>query len=178
MKFPIVKLNMKVIINNNVLFEPKYNIIYRTDDHTLHYLLPSSATRLLSEFINKNGILLSRRHLLDHVWRRKGYTASEANLNNAISTLRKGFSELKTDRTIIITIPKKGFQFKANITIQQDNDKPPLVSNAHALSRVKKKIISKNKDGFNNRKEHTFILLVIAAILSALIITAIIESKI
>lgn len=166
---------MKVIINDNVLFEPKFNILYRSDDHTLHYLLPSSATRLLSEFINKNGVLLSRKYLLDTVWKRKGYTASEANLNNAISIIRKGFFELKADRAIINTIPKRGFQFKANVTItQEQNKKQPDKHDSVSFLLEKTK---NNKKEYKNRKGYRFIILVTVFLFLALIITAIIESK-
>lgn len=68
--------------------------------------------RLLSILVRNNKILISRERLLNEVWGDYGLKASNNNLNNYISMLRKAFSSLGEDN-IVITQPRLGFRFTA-----------------------------------------------------------------
>ncbi len=77
------------------------------------------ASRLLSLFIRNNNKLLLRERLLNEVWVEHGLKASNNNLNNYISGLRKSLAQCGAEE-IVITYPRQGFKFSAK-SIQKTN---------------------------------------------------------
>lgn len=107
---------MKYIINRSVVFEPQFGTLsIQNDVLERSFTLLPPACRLLNELIKFEGKPVTREHLLKYVWEDYGFTASDANLNNNISTLRKGFETLEQPRSIILTIPRGGFQLSAHL---------------------------------------------------------------
>lgn len=67
---------------------------------------------LLLECLIKNpGVVLSRQELIDHAW--KDRVVTQGSLNQAISNLRLLLSDDQR-REIIVTIPRRGYQFNAD----------------------------------------------------------------
>ncbi|QXN64756.1 winged helix-turn-helix domain-containing protein [Serratia fonticola] len=106
---------MKYIINNSVVFDVNSRTLSIQGDSERSIDLPAPSGRLLSEFIRVKGQLVTRDHLLKHVWEDYGFVVSSANLNNHISVLRRSFISLDQTGAIINTIPKLGFQFDAEV---------------------------------------------------------------
>lgn len=81
-------------------------------------LKPTS--RLLSLFIKNNNKLLLRERLLNDVWVEHGLKASNNNLNNYVSGLRKSLAQFGAEE-IIVTYPRQGFKFIAE-SIHETNE--------------------------------------------------------
>lgn len=119
---------MKYIINNTIIYDARKGTLslLKSDDKEMVLLKPSQ--RLLSLFIESNNNIVDRERLLNEVWNNHGLTASNNNLSNYISGLRKTLSQLGED-DILVTYPRQGFKFVAkSITLlgeEGDNSKTP-----------------------------------------------------
>ncbi|AWS49839.1 MULTISPECIES: winged helix-turn-helix domain-containing protein [Providencia] len=105
---------MKYIINDKVIYDESAQTLSR-DNTIISLTLPCS--QLLSVFIKKQNIVISRDYLLEKVWGKLGRVSSNHNLSQNIFLLRKNLSELGLEK-IIETIPKQGFKFVASATIE------------------------------------------------------------
>lgn len=113
---------MKYTINNFVEFDSCTGILSLVDDRNIAVQLSKPGSRLLNEMITHSGITLTREELLQNVWENHGLIPSSNNLSNHISFLRKIFAQLGMDENMIITSPREGFRFAANV--QTIGDKP------------------------------------------------------
>lgn len=106
---------MKYIINNKFLFD--FNDLELSDSKHPEIVtkLKKPVGRLLLEFLHNSKVNVSREYLLEKVWSTNMFTASNAGLNNYISDLRKAFSLVGCEDDIIITLPKFGFRFEADV---------------------------------------------------------------
>lgn len=103
---------MIYIINDNLLFDSEeYLLCNKLSNKTL--TLSAISSRLFCELLN-NPAGVTREHLLNVVWSEHGLTASNNNLNNHISILRKHLEELAGLNDLIKTEPKKGFALNRN----------------------------------------------------------------
>lgn len=112
---------MAFLINKQIVFSSELKQLSLYLDSDSYVVLSNPATRLIMEFLQKNGVTLSREHLLKHVWEDYGSTPSNNNLYMAVSELRKAFRILGMTDTVISTIPKAGFLFEAEIEAIQIN---------------------------------------------------------
>lgn len=113
-----MKLNMFFICNNSILFNPETHTISLSGQSESSITLSASAVRLLQEFIRHKGEDLSREILIMHVWESFGFTPSGNNLSKTVSELRKAFQALGESHNVIVTVPRFGFRFEADITSQ------------------------------------------------------------
>lgn len=107
-------------INNNVLFNEDECTLAHIDNTATKIVLLKPSTRLLSLFIRNNNVLLLRDKLLNDVWVEYGLKASNNNLNNYVSGLRKSLAQFGEEE-LIVTYPRQGFKFSADI-IQEINE--------------------------------------------------------
>ncbi|EPK0250828.1 winged helix-turn-helix domain-containing protein [Serratia marcescens] len=107
-------------INNNVLFNEDECTLAHIDNTATKIVLLKPSTRLLSLFVRNNNALLLRDKLLNDVWVEHGLKASNNNLNNYVSGLRKSLAQFGEEE-LIVTYPRQGFKFSANI-IQEVNE--------------------------------------------------------
>ncbi|EMH1202859.1 winged helix-turn-helix domain-containing protein [Serratia marcescens] len=107
-------------INNNVIFNEDECTLAHVDNTATKIALLKPSTRLLSLFIRNNNVLLLRERLLNDVWVEHGLKASNNNLNNYVSGLRKSLAQFG-EEDLIVTYPRQGFKFSANI-IQEVNE--------------------------------------------------------
>lgn len=82
------------------------------DNASNRIALLKPTSRLLSLFIKNNNKLLLRERLLNDVWVDHGLKASNNNLNNYVSGLRKSLAQFGAEE-IIVTYPRQGFKFIA-----------------------------------------------------------------
>ncbi|MDT3252446.1 winged helix-turn-helix domain-containing protein [Serratia sp. root2] len=103
---------MKFIINKRLKFHDDRSLLEIIDDPMEAVVLTATLSRLLSLLVRNNNTLLTRDYILTQVWDDHGQTASNNNLNNYISMLRKTLSTLG-ESDIIVTMPRQGFMFTA-----------------------------------------------------------------
>ena len=101
-------------INNNVLYNEGECTLVHIDNSTTKISLLKPSARLLSLFIRNNNVLLLRDKLLNEVWVEHGLKASNNNLNNYVSGLRKSLAQFG-EEDLIVTYPRQGFKFSADI---------------------------------------------------------------
>lgn len=111
---------MHFIFNNSFLFNPDTQQLCLFDQAESAVTLSAPSARLLQEFIHHNGQDLSRDALIKHVWEDYGFTPSGNNLNKSISEIRRGIESLGISCQPIVTIPKYGFRFEAEISCLAD----------------------------------------------------------
>lgn len=56
--------------------------------------------------------------MIARVWEEFGFTPSGNNLNKAVSELRKSFQSLGEGHELIVTVPRYGFRFDADVIFQ------------------------------------------------------------
>ncbi|CAI1800413.1 winged helix-turn-helix domain-containing protein [Serratia fonticola] len=103
---------MNYIINGSLLFDTEEHLL-SNEQNNKTLTLSAISSRLLCELL-KNPAGVTREHLLNVVWSEHGLTASNNNLNNHISILRKHLEELADLHDLIKTVPKKGFALNRN----------------------------------------------------------------
>lgn len=113
-------------------------ITFDTEDASLVNLLTGdcvelsqTSTRLLAELLNHRGDILSRNEIFQSVFDKYGARASNSNLNQYISTLRRNLSDLGVEKEIIVTVPRIGFKIAEDAIINNDREyrTPFLVEN-------------------------------------------------
>lgn len=109
---------MFFICNNSLLFDPEAHAISLVGQPESVLTLSAPAVRLLQEFIKYKGRDLSREELIARVWEEFGFTPSGNNLNKAVSELRKSFQSLGEGYEFIVTVPRYGFRFEADVIFQ------------------------------------------------------------
>ncbi|MHA7847400.1 winged helix-turn-helix domain-containing protein [Serratia sp. D1N4] len=106
---------MKYIINEELIFDTEESTLSPVRNDT-KLEMSTIAVRLLSEILtHSSGV--TREHLLSAVWSDHGLKASNNNLNNHISLLRKHLEELAGLDDLIKTLPKKGFILNKNYRV-------------------------------------------------------------
>ncbi|ENE2355442.1 helix-turn-helix domain-containing protein [Serratia marcescens] len=103
---------MRFLINNRIVFDEDNSTLALAEENVDPVTLTTIANRLLALLVKNNGILISRDFIFSTVWDDHGKTASNSNLNNYISSLRRTFSSLGEDE-ILVTVPRQGFMFTA-----------------------------------------------------------------
>ncbi|MER5117048.1 winged helix-turn-helix domain-containing protein [Serratia marcescens] len=100
-------------INNRVLFNESEGTLEQVGNDKNRVTLLKPTSRLLSLFIRHNNHLILREQLLNEVWVEHGLKASNNNLNNYVSGLRKSLAYFG-EESLIITYPRQGFKFYAH----------------------------------------------------------------
>lgn len=113
---------MSYIINLVIGFNPDEGAIYIVSNPNTKVILAKPANRLFIELIENAGNIVTRETLLNNVWGSHGFAASNSNLNNYISLLRKSISSLGIEQEIIKTLPKKGFVISSKVVIEKVED--------------------------------------------------------
>lgn len=84
--------------------------------------LSQTSTRLLAELLEHQGDLLSRNEIFQSVFDKYGARASNSNLNQYISTLRRNLCDLGVEKEIIVTVPRIGFKISEDAIINNDRE--------------------------------------------------------
>ncbi|WP_442996165.1 MULTISPECIES: winged helix-turn-helix domain-containing protein [unclassified Serratia (in: enterobacteria)] len=110
---------MIFVINKKIKYNEYEGMLEDIDDPENTILLVKPACRLLSIFVRNNDMLIKRKQLLDEVWEDYGLKATDSNLNNYISGLRRSLAKIDSEE-LIITYPRQGFKFVAKKITRQD----------------------------------------------------------
>lgn len=103
------------LIENIIIFNEESQEIFIDGESENMLTLPAPSARLLSELIKTNGSMVTRETLLTRVWEDHGYRASNSNLNNYLSILRRNLTALLPESMLITTLPKQGIIFQARV---------------------------------------------------------------
>ena len=105
------------LIDNNIAFLAERQVLKNTDTGA-EVALNLVATQLLAFLLQHADAVCERNELLDTVFARNHFSATDGNLNRHIMVLRRAFEELHCEADVIITVPKAGFKI-GSVAIRQ-----------------------------------------------------------
>lgn len=129
---------MAYVINNRIIYREDISELCVIDDEQPKVSLTATINRLLLVFIKNDNKVLSRDFLLSHVWGSYGQIESGNNLNNALSQLRKAFSELG-ENEVLVTLPKQGIQLQARVFRTEEPADDTVVKRVSVMADTGKK---------------------------------------
>lgn len=117
---------MEYIFNDCVIFKETEGLRYKQQ---VQATVPMSALQagVLIELIKAQGEPVRRDDLLDHVWEKNGYPASNHSLNHNIGFLRNALKSIGINEAII-TIHRVGFKLSTEVDVQIWQPEPELFS--------------------------------------------------
>lgn len=134
-------------IEDSVIFSPEDTGLYQHNQTDSIVAISSAAARLFTLLIKNRGNIVERDTILEKVWDEYGLQASNNNLNQCLSTLRRIIKNMGIDKNIIETIPKVGLRISHAIQIEEINLQPPTQPEPEpepaATGRARKKIQKK-----------------------------------
>ena len=100
------------------------------DGQSIH--LPAKAFDLLVVMAENSSTLMERERLFELLW--PGQFVEESNLSVTVSALRKALGERKGEERYILTIPRQGYRFIADVTSDESLTEPDAVASAEQLA--------------------------------------------
>ncbi|MGA4650070.1 winged helix-turn-helix domain-containing protein [Citrobacter portucalensis] len=135
---------MIVIIEKKVEFDSAACLLRNVqtiDETTISFI----QAQLLTLLLNHRGFAVSRNEIFETIFDVHGAHATNNNLNQNISVLRKYLLQLGIDGEVIITVPRVGFMIADNLLIEILQKKPaPIDVNTSVTDNqsITKKILS------------------------------------
>ncbi|UJF18772.1 winged helix-turn-helix domain-containing protein [Vibrio sp. SS-MA-C1-2] len=111
----------KKLINKKFIFDSENSELINIAIPDDIVRLGSNENRALQFLIDNRQSTVSRQQLHAYIWRDHGFEVDDSSLTQAISTLRKLLQDSTKSPEYIKTIPKRGYQFIANIENNSDN---------------------------------------------------------
>ncbi|UAN65187.1 winged helix-turn-helix domain-containing protein [Serratia sp. JSRIV006] len=143
------------LIEGDVLFCPNSVGFYHQELQEEIVTISSSAARLFSFLIKNKGEIVEREVLLQKVWDDYGLQASNNNLNQCLSTLRRIIKSMGIDKNIIETIPKVGLRIASDVAIEEI-----------AINQGEPELPRKEKKNFLSKIKITYVLIALVIILT------------
>ena len=114
---------MRYLINKDIHFRNNDGAIWKGDENSVlePVTLTATTSRLLTYLLEKHGEVASRDDILESVWSSHGLRSSNNSLNKYIADLRKMFSYLELTEEVIITVPRIGFMFSRDISVEYEH---------------------------------------------------------
>lgn len=106
-------------INNTINFRDTDGVIWLVQDEESSISLTTTTSRLLAFLLERQGVVVNRDEILSQVWDAHGLRSSNNSLNKYISDLRNIFRNLGYSEEIIITVPRIGFMFSADVELEK-----------------------------------------------------------
>lgn len=106
-------------INNTINFRDSDGLIWLDGDEASSIALTTTTSRLLAFLLERHGEVVPRDEILNFVWDAHGLRSSNNSLNKYISDLRNIFRNMGYSEEIIITVPRIGFMFSADIPVEK-----------------------------------------------------------
>lgn len=125
-------------IEGNILFCPNNVGFYHDGFYDELVAISSPAARLFSFLIERKGEIVDRDVLLQKVWEDYGLQASNNNLNQCLSTLRRIIKSMGIEKNIIETVPKVGLKIAEDAVIEEINDNQNRVTTTEKTTKKKK----------------------------------------
>jgi DNA-binding winged helix-turn-helix (wHTH) protein len=107
-------------IDEDINYREDDGALWRTTESEVVVRLSITPARILSYLLQNKDRVIDRNELLENIWDKHGFQASNNSLSQNISVLRKTFSELGYEGELIQTIHKIGFRINMNIDIETE----------------------------------------------------------
>ncbi|NNE98785.1 MAG: hypothetical protein HKN25_07170 [Pyrinomonadaceae bacterium] len=95
--------------------------------------LTPKAYETLQVLIKNNGKVITKNEILDEVW--ENTYVEEATLAQNISTLRKALAKYDKTKDFIVTIPRRGYRFVADVT-EINSEEEELIVEKHTVTHI------------------------------------------
>lgn len=106
------------IINDNIEFRPDSKKLISLTNPELNVVLTTPASRCLLLLLNASPEVVLQQTFFKQVWEDEGMLVPANTLYQNISIIRRGLRSVgETDRTLVATVPRKGFQIDKNVKI-------------------------------------------------------------
>lgn len=109
--------HIEYVIGKKIRYVPASEILHLVSSPEELVVLSPACNRLLQLLLSSQGTVLSRDAIFSVLWEQYGYTPSNSSLNTYISLIRKAFINLGLSEDIVVTIPKVGFIFSPDISV-------------------------------------------------------------
>lgn len=110
------------IINDNVKFTPENKAIVSLINPELSAVLTTPASRCFEILLESYPEVVSHKDIFDYVWGDAGASVPLNTLYQNISIIRRGLAETSENRdSVIITVPRKGFQIGGNTKVTRSS---------------------------------------------------------
>ncbi|MFC0226294.1 winged helix-turn-helix domain-containing protein [Serratia aquatilis] len=118
---------MEYIFNDSVVFKETEGLRYKHQDQVA---IPMSILQagVLAELVKAHGKPVHRDELLEHVWEKNGYLASNNSLNHNIGFLRKSLKDCGINDAII-TVHRVGFKLEKMVDVKVYRQEVDLYEN-------------------------------------------------
>lgn len=137
-QIPINKIK-SVIIGDGLVFKPHKNTLKDLTSGEMA-TLNNVASQLLLYLLQNGKEISSRDEILLNVFQHNGARATDANLNQHISFLRKAITSTGHPAEFIITVPRMGFRIgDVNINVQQLEEAQVLTRIPPSVSALRQK---------------------------------------
>ncbi|MGS2871943.1 winged helix-turn-helix domain-containing protein [Enterobacter huaxiensis] len=123
------------IINDNIKFCPEKNALVSLTRPELSVILTTPACRCLVLLLESSPEVVNQKTFFDKVWGEDGMLVPANTLYQNISIIRRGLrSTGETDETLVVTVPRKGFQIEKGVKITRVESEAALAENAAEIT--------------------------------------------
>ena len=111
------------IINDNIEFRPGEKKLISANNPEMNVTLTTPASRCLQLLLEASPEVVLQQDFFKKVWEEEGMLVPTNTLYQNISIIRRGLRAVgETDRRLIATIPRKGFQIDSNVKISRQTE--------------------------------------------------------
>lgn len=116
-------MNMHWNINDNIEFRPDEKKLISMNNPDINVTLTTPASRCLLLLLEASPDIVHQQDFFKKVWEEEGMLVPTNTLYQNISIVRRGLRAVgETDRRLIATIPRKGFQIDGSVKIDRKTD--------------------------------------------------------
>ena len=105
------------VINNLIHFDNEAFVLYTTDAPEDTLRIGAIASRCLTQLLQANGQIVSKRDLMSGAWGTFGLEVTDNSLAQVVRQLRVALEKLQPDHELIITIPRIGYKISEQVTL-------------------------------------------------------------
>lgn len=108
------------IINDNIEFRPDSKKLISVTNPEINVVLTTPASRCLLLLLNASPDVVTQQEFFKKVWEDEGMLVPANTLYQNISIVRRGLRAVgETDRILVATVPRKGFQIDKSVKISR-----------------------------------------------------------
>ncbi|WP_368750194.1 transcriptional regulator [Klebsiella aerogenes] len=115
-------MSEKILINDQVWFEPDGHMLRSVNDPEQSILLPVPAARCLMVLLSEHGEIITIRQFHERVWNENKAVVSDNTIYQNISVLRKSLVDVGVEQQIIETLTRRGWCIPESVSVSRTND--------------------------------------------------------